>query len=59
MKKDIDFEKITQEAIEEISNKLNPDYKNYEIEKKFIEISAKICKVMITKYHQELLSNQK
>lgn len=55
----IDFEKITQETIDEISKKLNSNSKNYELEKNIIEISAKICKVMLSKYHEQLSTNQK
>lgn len=46
MKKDIDFDKIAKETLDELT-------KNFKI----AEISTKTVKLMLKKYHQELLED--
>jgi hypothetical protein len=57
MKKDIDFDKIAKETLDELTKNFKTEGTFKEIGFKFAEISTKTVKLMLKKYHQELLED--
>lgn len=54
MKMDIDFDKISKETFDEITKNFKAEGVYKEIGFKIAEISIKVVKIMLEKYHQEL-----
>lgn len=57
MKKDIDFDKIAKETLDELTKNFKTEGTFKEIGFKIAEISTKTVKLMLKKYHQELLED--
>lgn len=57
MKKDIDFDKIAKETLDELTKNFKTEDVFKEIGFKITEISTKTVKLMLKKYHQELLED--
>lgn len=57
MKKDIDFDKIAKETLDELTKNFKTEGTFKEIGFKIAEISTKTVKLMLEKYHQELLED--
>ena len=57
MKKDIDFDKIAKETLNELTKNFKTEGTFKEIGFKIAEISTKTVKLMLKKYHQELLED--
>lgn len=59
MKKNIDFDKLSQETVNQLTSHISNDSPHsHQLLKMFIEQSAIVCKVMLEKYHNELSQNQ-
>lgn len=54
----VDIDLIAHQISEKIINNLNPENKNYELEKNIVQTSVKICELMLKAYQEQLL-NQK
>ncbi|MDU5803593.1 MAG: hypothetical protein E6Z63_08215 [Fusobacterium periodonticum] len=58
MKKDIDFDKISEEVLTEFLASIKTDSEAAKMQIESIAmISSKICSLMFAKYHQELLKD--
>jgi len=58
MKKDIDFDKISEEVLAEFLASIKTDTEEAKIQIESIAIiSSEICSLMFAKYHQELLKD--
>ena len=57
LKKDIDFDKIAKETLYELTKNFKTEGTFKEIGFKIAEISTKTVKLMLKKYHQELLED--
>ena len=57
MKKDIDFDKIAKETLDELTKNFKTEDIFKEIGFKIADISTKTVKIMLEKYHQELLKD--
>lgn len=58
MKKDIDFDKISEEVLTEFLASIKTDSEAAKMQIESIAmISSHICSLMFAKYHQELLKN--
>lgn len=57
MKKDIDFDKIAKETLDELTKNFKTEDVFKEIGFKIADISTKTVKLMLKKYHQELLED--
>lgn len=55
MKKNIDFEKLSQDTIDQLTSHISDDAPySQQLIKTLVEQSAIVCKVMLEKYHNEL-----
>ena len=57
MKKDIDFDKIAKETLDELTKNFKTEDVFKEIGFKIADISTKTVKIMLEKYHQELVKD--
>ena len=57
VKKDIDFDKIVKETLDELTKNFKTEDVFKEIGFKITDISTKTVKIMLEKYHQELLKD--
>jgi hypothetical protein len=57
VKKDIDFDKIAKETLDELTKNFKTEDIFKEISFKIADISTKTVKIMLKKYHQELLED--
>ena len=58
LKKDIDFDKISEEVLTEFLASIKTDSEAAKMQIESIAmISSKICSLMFAKYHQELLKD--
>ena len=57
MKKDIDFDKIAKETLDELTKNFKTEDVFKEIGFKIADISTKTVKIMLEKYHQELFKD--
>ncbi len=58
MKMDIDFEKLTKEALDEAISNLPPDEEMaHNMKKAVMSVSSKVVAIALKKYHQALLKD--